>query len=476
MSMLPLGIQSNEELPNEEKIQIFNRMERTNETMYVTGRAGSGKSFLLEYFVKNTHKKVVKVAPTGMAALNVGGQTIHSFFGLSLDAQNPETIRRQGVWGKRREVLRQIDTLIIDEVSMVRVDVMVAIDIKLQLANDNTLPFGGKQVVMFGDLYQLPPVTESQVDRYLADKYGGIFFFNAPVFNRISLPVYELETVFRQKDAEFISILNDMRVGSITENELDVLNNCSGTVPRDNHNRAVVLSPRNETVSRINQEKLDQIRRPEYMYKAAITGDFSKFGAPTEVELRLKVGAQVMMLKNDVSGNESTYGVNQGRRWVNGTIGVVSELSQDMVKVMINRVEYTIDRATWEKKVYEYDARAKKLIARTVATFTQFPLRLAWALTIHKAQGQTYKSVEVNLEGGAFGSGQTYVAVSRCVSLDRLYLTQPISKKDIIINQDVANFMDRHQNTSSPIETVVIDDKEQRRAELLRQLAELDEQ
>jgi len=452
-------------------------MERTNETMYITGRAGSGKSFLLEYFVKNTHKNVVKVAPTGISALNVGGQTIHSFFGLDINVQNLEEIRRKGVWGKRQEILKSIDVLIIDEVSMARVDVISAIDLKLQLANNNTLPFGGKQVLMFGDLYQLPPVVESQVDRYLTDKYGGIFFFNAPVFDRMSLPVYELETVFRQKDAGFVSILNDMRVGSITDNELNVLNHCSGTTPRDDHNRAVVLSPRNETVSRINQERLNQIGRPEYTYKASITGDFSKFGAPTEVELRLKVGAQVMMLKNDTEGDEATYGVNRGRRWVNGTIGVVSELSQNTVKVMINKVEYNIDRATWEKKVYEYDASTKKLVARTVATFTQFPLRLAWALTIHKAQGQTYQSVEVNLEGGAFSSGQTYVAVSRCVSLDRLYLTQPISREDIIINQDVASFMDRHKNELDLATPVIVDDyKEQRRAELLRQLAELDKQ
>lgn len=476
MALLKPVTKSNNELPNEEKIRIFNRMERANETMYITGRAGSGKSFLLEYFVKNTHKNVVKVAPTGISALNVGGQTMHSFFGLDINVQNLEEIKRKGVWGKRQEILKSIDVLIIDEVSMVRVDVMSAIDLKLQLANNNTLPFGGKQVLMFGDLYQLPPVVEPQVDRYLTDKYGGVFFFNAPVFDRAPLPVYELKRVFRQKDPGFISILNDMREGRITDNELDVLNHCSGTAPRDDHNRAIVLSPRNETVSRINQERLNQIGRPEYTYQASITGDFSKFGTPTEVELHLKVGAQVMMLKNDTEGDEATYGTNRGRRWVNGTIGVVSELSQDMVKVMINKVEYRIDRATWEKKVYEYNANTKKLVARTVATFTQFPLRLAWALTIHKARGQTYKSVEVNLEGGAFSSGQTYVAVSRCVSLDSLYLTRPISREDIIVNQDVAGFMNRHQSTLDIPETVVDDYKEQRRAELLRQLAELDEQ
>lgn len=456
---------------NEEKVYLFNRMEQTRESMYITGRAGSGKSYLLDFFVKNTRKNVAVVAPTGVSALNVEGQTIHSLFALDIDVQDIEKIRQKGVHGKRKVVLSCIDTIIIDEASMVRVDVMDAIDLKLQLANGNNLPFGGKQVLMFGDLYQLPPVVESQVDRYLVDKYGGIFFFNAPVFNKMLLQVYELRTVFRQKDAAFVGILNDIRIGEVTDNELEVLNTCSGNSPRDGHSRSVVLTPRNETVTRINQQKLDQLRGAEYTYDANITGDFSRSSYPTEATLRLKIGAQVMMLKNDI-GTEQTFGENEGRRWANGTLGVVSDLGPNFIKVMINKIEYSIDRATWEKKVYEYDVNTKKLVSRTVATFTQFPVRLAWALTIHKAQGQTYQSVEVNLEGGTFSSGQTYVALSRCVSMDKLYLTQPITRQDIIINQDVANFMDKHNGNL--LEDIAVPEKERRRAELLRQLAELD--
>lgn len=461
---------------NEEKARLFNKMERTNDAMYITGRAGSGKSFLLDFFAKHTHKNIAIVAPTGVAALNVNGQTIHSFFSLDIGVQNIYEIRRKGVWGKCKEILKRLDTIVIDEASMVRADVMDAIDVKLRIANENDLPFGGKQIILFGDLYQLPPVVEPQVNRYLTDTYGDVFFFNAPVFDVISLYVYELKTVFRQKDdAAFVAILNDIRVGNVTDNELDVLNEYSGTTPRDSHNLSVVLSPRNEAVARINQEKLDQINRPEYMYKAEITGDFSQSSYPTEVELCLKVGAQVMMLKNDTCSDGTNFGDNRGRRWVNGTMGVVSELTPNTIKVMINKVEHSIDRVTWERKVYEYDASEKKLAARPVATFKQFPIRLAWALTIHKAQGQTYQSVEVDLEGGVFSAGQTYVALSRCVAMNKLYLTRPISREDIIVNQAVASFMDKHRDSDEELDRIdLISDKEQRRAELLRQLAALD--
>ena len=458
---------------NEEKVRLYNKMERTNDCMYITGRAGSGKSYLLDFFVKNTHKSVAVVAPTGVAALNIGGQTIHSFFALDIGVQNIAEIRKKGVWGKLKEILSRIDTLIIDEASMVRVDIVEAINVKLQCANESKEPFGGKQVILFGDLYQLPPVVEPQVNRYLTAEYGNVFFFNAPVFERLALTVYELKTVFRQKDAAFVGILNDIRIGKVTDNELEVLNCCSGSRPKNQRNHAVVLTPRNEVVARINQEKLAQLRGPEYIYKAEITGDFKHSPYPTEPELRLKVGAQVMMLKND--SGDTQHGENQGRRWVNGTLGVISDLGEDFIKVMINKVEHSIDRATWEKNVYEYDADKKKLTSHPVATFTQFPVRLAWALTIHKAQGQTYQAVEVNLEGGTFDAGQAYVALSRCVSMDELYLTHPISRNDIIVKQEVANFMDRHKDDGFR-DGIEVSDKARRREELLAMLRALDEE
>ncbi len=458
---------------NEEKARLFQKMDQSDETMYITGKAGSGKSYLLDFFVKHTHKNVAVVAPTGIAALNVGGQTIHSFFALDFGVQNIDDIRRKGVFGKRKTILQKIDTLVIDEASMVRVDILDAIDVKLQLANENHAPFGGKQVILFGDLYQLPPVVEAQVNRYLDDKYKSIFFFKAPVFNRIPLKMYELKDIFRQKDdPTFIAILNGIRVGQITDDMLDALN--ARCVP---HERSVgkqflTLAPRNETVSRINQNMLDKISRPEYSYEARIEGDFKQSAYPTEATLKLKVGAQVIMLKNDSLDDKQGSG-NTGRRWVNGTLGVISELTPNTVKVMINGVEHSIDRVSWDKNEYSYDAVSKKLVAHPVASFTQFPIRLAWALTIHKAQGQTYKSVEVDLEGGAFDSGQTYVALSRCVSLKNLYLAQPISRDDIIVNQEIVNFMNTTPNLLNEA-SATGDDIASKRAELLRQLAELD--
>lgn len=434
---------------NQEKVDLFWRMERTHETMYITGKAGAGKSYLLEFFVKHTRKNVAVVAPTGVAALNVGGQTIHSFFGLDINVQNLDEIRRKGVFGKRKVILEKLDTLVIDEASMARVDLIDAIDLKLQLANGNTLPFGGKQVILFGDLYQLPPVVEAQVDRYLVDKYGSVFFFAAPVFRRTTFNFYELKTVFRQNDVAFVGILNDIRTGNVTSNELAALNSRCGLLEnRSVHDRFVTLTPRNETAARINQQMLDQISRPEYTYNATISGDFSKNAFPTEATLKLKVGAQVMVLVNDTLDDFQEKG-NKGRRWVNGTLGVISELGKDYIKVMINKVEHSIDQHEWARCEYEYDATKKKLISRPIATFKQFPVRLAWALTIHKAQGQTYQSVAVDLEGGAFAAGQTYVALSRCVSLENLYLTHPIRREDIIINQEVASFMGKHEDYDS---------------------------
>lgn len=463
---------------NEEKAKLYDKMEHTDETMYITGKAGSGKSYLLEFFAKNTRKNIAIVAPTGIAALNVGGQTIHSFFALDFGVQDIQAIRKKGVFGKRKTILQKLDTLVIDETSMVRVDILDAIDTKLQIANENSLPFGGKQVLLFGDLYQLPPVVESQISRYLIQKYGSIFFFRAPVFKRVPLKMYELKEVFRQKDdPAFMGILNDIRIGQITDSELSALN--SRCIPHHHSmsDRFLTLVARNETVSRINQSLLDDIHQPEYTYTATISGDFKQTSFPTEYELKLKVGAQVIMLKNDPLDDEqsiSEHG-NTGRRWVNGTLGIVSELGSNYVKVMINSVEHSIDRASWDKYEYIYDAETKKLTSRVVASFTQFPLRLAWALTIHKAQGQTYKSVEVDLEGGAFDSGQTYTALSRCVSLNNLYLAHPIDREDIIVNQEIIDFMGAKQDLLTETKVIAVDeDKERKRAELLRQLAELD--
>ncbi len=418
---------SNISLSSEQQ-KIFKLIEEGMANVYVTGKAGTGKSVLLQYFVNNTEKTVAIVAFTGVAALNVGGQTINSFFKLPHDVQDLKSIR---VDYKTKEILRHLDALVVDEISMVRVDLMEAINIKLQLAKGNSLPFGGVQVVMFGDLYQLPPVvSDGQLHRYLDHIYGGIYFFNAPVFKNIELKVYELKQIFRQKDEDFKILLNAIRIGKHSETILTKLNERFTTdVPQSG---VITLAGHNEKVSKINHLKLESINSEERKYNAIITGDLKEGSFPTEKNLRLKVGAQVMLLKNDKE---------KPARWVNGTLGVITKLNKDTIRVNIDGVEHSISKEVWNSVRYYYDPEKRKLEKEVVSSFTQFPLRLAWAITIHKSQGQTYQSVAIDLSDGAFAHGQTYVALSRCQSLQGLYLKSPIKNDNIIVDQDIIEFM-----------------------------------
>lgn len=412
-----------------EQSKIFNILENTSKNLYITGKAGTGKSLLLQYFVNNTKKKVIVLAPTGVAALNVEGQTIHSFFCFTPDIQFPKIHEETKVFYKTKIILEKIDTIIIDEVSMVSVDIMESINVKCQKARGNTLPFGGLQLILFGDLYQLPPViSDPEIDRYLNDTYGGIFFFNASVFKKSKLEIYELENIHRQNDKKFKDILNRIRTGDNANDTINSINACiNKTIPKDGF---ITLAGRNEAVNKINKEKLGQIESREYIYIADINGDIKESIFPTEKELHLKIGAQIMMLTNDPI-----------KRWVNGTVGVITALNEDTVRVKINDVEHAVNRYTWDKYKYYYDPIKKELEKEIISSFTQFPIRLAWAVTIHKSQGKTYESVLIDLTDGAFDAGQTYVAISRCVSLDTLYLKEKIKSKDIIINQEIVEFM-----------------------------------
>ena len=437
--------QNIDSLDDRQKATIFNRMQNTNRNMYITGKAGTGKSYLLAYFKNHTKKNVAVVAPTGIAALNVGGQTIHSFFGLKPEPQYPEKFTSRDLNSRQATILKNIDTIVIDEASMVRVDMLDAIDRKLKIANHNELPFGGKQIIMFGDLYQLPPVVDNgQIRRFLEDKYGGVFFFNAPVLKNSQYDFYELINVYRQKeDPAYIALLNDIREGTVTQNEIAGINaRISDISKKSEHAKILTICPRNSTVDYINERQLSKITNKEYIYRAEISGDFKQSAYPTATNLKLKVGAQVIMLTNDQTDSTSPRQSEQ-RRWVNGTLAVVSELRDDGIKIMINGVEHEIDKHTWNKKQYEYDEGTKKLKERNVASFTQYPVRLAWAMTIHKAQGQTYQSVALDLDGGAFAPGQVYVALSRCKELKDVYLVRPLQRSDIIVNQEVIDFMKR---------------------------------
>lgn len=412
---------------SEEQVKVYDLIETTNNLFYITGKAGTGKSVLLRYFVANTRKRVVVVAPTGVAALNVGGQTIHSFFKMPFDID----LNSINVDYKTKEILKHIDAVVIDEVSMVRVDLMEAISIKLKLARQNKSPFGGVQIIMFGDLYQLPPVVaDGELKRFFDHNFGGHYFFYAPSIKNTNLQIYELSIVFRQKDHEFKQLLDSIRKGVVQEVGLQKLNERTKAVKPDSG--YVTLAGKNTTVSDINHKKLMSLAGEEKVYEAEIWGKLTESFFPTDKKLKLKLGAQVMLLKNDTE---------KPRRWVNGTIGVVSKLSNDVVRVKIDGVEHAITPSSWDKIQYEYDSESRKLEKKVVSSFKQFPLRLAWAITIHKSQGQTYETVAIDLSGGAFAHGQTYVALSRCVSLGGLYLDSPINRNDIIIDQDVASFM-----------------------------------
>ncbi|MDR0306683.1 MAG: AAA family ATPase [Chitinispirillales bacterium] len=413
----------------------YTQMESTRGIIFITGKAGTGKSLLLKYFVENTNKKAAVVAPTGMAAINIGGQTMHSFFHLAPAVQIPKETAPIETWSRNLlETLRRTEVIVIDEVSMVRVDLMDMIDVKLKMANGNDLPFGGKQVIMFGDLYQLPPVVEGEgISDYLGSIYTSPFFFSAPVFRDHPLAVHELTKVFRQKrDREFIDILNKIRLGTAAQEDLDLLNKrCLREI--DKENSFLTLVPTNATADAINNRELRKIPplRP-LTYEAKIEGKISASEYPAPVKLELKVGAQVVMLDNNKTGG-----------WVNGSLGAVSHLDSDFIRVKMSGsgAECTVSRKVWEKRKYLYDSKTQSLEQKVIATFEQYPVKLAWALTIHKAQGQTYESVVINMSWGAFAAGQTYVALSRCRSMDALYLTRPILLRDVEVDPNVAEFM-----------------------------------
>jgi hypothetical protein len=414
---------------SEEQEKVFNLLEETNSNYYITGKAGTGKSMLLEYFVRKTRKSVAVVAPTGVAALNVGGQTIHSFFKLKPELIEKGDIDR--VDYKTKEILTNLDAVVIDEISMVRVDLMEAISEKLKLARRNDLPFGGAQIIMFGDLFQLPPVvSDGQLHRYFDHNYGGIYFFNAPAYKESETKILELNHIFRQKDEEFKELLNAVRNGKHSSEILEKFNERAKVqIPDDGF---ITLAGRNDTVSRINHTKLANLPDEEKTYIADIRGDLKESAFPTEKNLKLKVGAQIMMLKNDRQ---------KPSRWVNGTLGVITNLNEDTIRVKINGVVHSVSKETWDSVKYYYNSEERKLDKETVSSFTQFPVRLAWAITIHKSQGQTYQSVAIDLSDGAFAHGQTYVALSRCQTLQGLYLNSPINSEDIIVDQDVIEFM-----------------------------------
>jgi len=363
----------------EEQQKLFNEIENSRDHFFVTGKAGTGKSILLQYLKHHSKKHLVVGAFTGVAALNVGGQTLNSLFRIPPGFIDIKNIR---ISGTVKTLMRHVDTVVIDEVSMVRADMMGAINVLLQQALENNLPFGGVQMILFGDPYQLPPVVADEgLHEYFAHNHGGPYCFNADVWQNTPLRIIELTHNFRQKgDEEFRNILDAIRKGGVSDEILAQLNKrCFDSIPTEG---AVTLATRNAVVDRINNIKLAELETPVFEYQAKISGNLERSAYPTEEFLKLKKGAQVMLLKNDPE-----------KRWVNGTVGTVDSLSKMHIKVRINgEIVYSIPQVTWSKTRYVYNQETREIEQETISSFTQFPLRLAWAFTIHKSQGKALES------------------------------------------------------------------------------------
>ena len=422
-----------------EQAAVFAAIETTRENLFVTGRAGTGKSTLLNHLAHNTSKQIVICAPTGVAALNVGGQTIHSLFRLPIGVIADHELEQND---QLRKLLNTIETLVIDEVSMVNADLLDAIDRSLRQARQRKKePFGGVQVVLFGDPYQLAPVPGDPDERaYFEDRYRSIWFFDALVWQETDLTIYELTSIHRQHEDEFKYMLNAVRHNGVTA-EIAGRLNAVGARPAPNDG-TITLATTNSTVTRINASALARLPGRVLTAKAEISGEFGGRAYPADEALELKVGAQVMFLRNDTQEGGT-------QRWVNGSVGTVVKIA-DTVWVEIDGRDYEVKPAVWEKFKYSYSARTKALRKDVVAEFTQFPLRLAWAVTIHKSQGKTYDSAIVDLGARSFAPGQTYVALSRISRLEGLYLTRPLRPSDIIVDDNVVRFMSR----SKPIPAI----------------------
>lgn len=411
---------------------LVERVESSLDHLFITGPAGTGKTTLLHQFLASTRRAVVVAAPTGVAALAAGGQTLHSLLRLPLGILGGRDL---GFCPKPTlQMLRAIDTLVIDEVSMVSADLMDAIDRRLRQAKGRkTVAFGGVQLIMFGDLYQLAPVVSGKAEtEYYQDTYRSPWFFDARVWNETSLQTIVLDTIYRQSDPEFQRVLQALRTGEMEPEMGRMLNEQGSRVPENPD--IITLATTNETVRRINSARLQALPGQSKVALADIEGEFGGAGQfPADEELELKVGAQVMFLRNDTQGPD-------GPRWVNGSVGQVHTIDQVVTVDLDDGVRVEVEPVTWEKIRYDYNPGTKEISHEVVAEFTQFPLRLAWAVTIHKAQGKTLDEALIDLGPRVFAAGQTYVAFSRLTSLDGLYLKRPLRPSDIIVDPHVKRF------------------------------------
>lgn len=429
---------------NEQFKRALSLMEETDKHLFITGKAGTGKSTLLSHFCKNTAKRPVVLAPTGVAALNVGGQTIHNFFRFRVDITPQKILERKVRLGKNRDFYKKLKAIIIDESSMLRADLLDCVDTFLRMYGPKRgQPFGGVQMVFIGDLYQLPPVVTSQERAIFNSLYKTPYFFSAKAMEGIELEVVELEKIYRQKDQDFIHLLNKVRNNSVEEEDMAKLNS---RLIKDKSKKpnglCISLTGTNIKADEINDAHLASLPGKPHVSEAEIRGDFGKEHYPTALELRFKAGAQIMLLNNDSSG-----------RWVNGTIGVIEKIEEDeegeecvLVRLYNDDGEsevVSVSRHKWE--VYKFALEGGAIISQRVGSFTQYPFRLAWAVTIHKSQGKTFDNVEIDIGSGAFSAGQMYVALSRCTSFEGITLRAPLKKQHIWTDYRIFEFMTRRK-------------------------------